>query len=199
MRSESGAARTWWLAQLAGAPELISLPADRPRPDVQATPARHVDVRLHRQLTARVVSLGARASATLNSALLAMWSALLLHLSEQADVVVGLPHSMRHAEELQPIIGMFINTLPLRLTHAYDASVVGALGATHRAATRALQHASAPLHTIVAASGVQRATSHSPLFQPLFQVNSLQAAAADAEDSQLNATQLMKMTSPSRR
>jgi hypothetical protein len=76
-------------------PELLDLPLDRPRPHVQNTDGRQAAVHLDRDLTAGVASLCASAGATLNSALLAVWSAMLLHLSGQADVVVGVPHSMR--------------------------------------------------------------------------------------------------------
>ena len=63
---------------------------------MQATAGSHAVVHVDRDLTAGVVSLCSPAGATLNSALLTVWSALLLHLSGQTDVVVGVPHSMRY-------------------------------------------------------------------------------------------------------
>ena len=67
---------------------------------------------------------------------------------------------------------MFINTLPLRLTQS-DASVVATLADSQRVLVQALQHAHVPFYQIVAARGVRRAASHSPLFQAMFQVNSI--------------------------
>ena len=96
-------ALSWWVAQLRDAPELISLPLDWRRPSTQATDGSHLDVHLDRNLTERVVALCASTGATLNSALLAAWSALLLHLSQQADVVTGIPHSMRYCPTQQPL------------------------------------------------------------------------------------------------
>lgn len=95
-RHDDDAALSWWMWQLQGAPEIIDLPRDWSRPDVQATASNHLPMHLGRGLTACVVALCASAHATLNSTLLAMWGALLLHLSGQLDVVIGLPHSMRY-------------------------------------------------------------------------------------------------------
>ena len=92
---DDDAALSWWLSQLVGAPEILDLPLDRPRPDVQATAGSHRAVHLDRGLTKDVMALCAFAGATLNSALLAMWAVLLHRLSGQVDVVIGLPHSMR--------------------------------------------------------------------------------------------------------
>ena len=94
-RRHDEAALSWWTSQLQDAPELISLPLDRPRPNVQATAGSHVDVRLDCDLMVRVLSLCVSTGTTLNSALLSLWVALLALLSGQQDVVLGVPHSMR--------------------------------------------------------------------------------------------------------
>jgi acyl carrier protein len=101
-RGLDASALSWWSSQLQGAPELLDLPLDRPRPDVQATDGRHTYVHLDPDLTAGVGYLCVAAGATLNSALLTVWSAMLLHLSGQTDVVVGLPHSMRCGANTHP-------------------------------------------------------------------------------------------------
>jgi hypothetical protein len=87
---------SWWVSQLAGAPDLIDLPLDRPRPDSQATAGRHHDVMIDQELTRHIMTLCAAAGATLNSTLLAFWGSLLLRISGQKDVIVGVPHSMRY-------------------------------------------------------------------------------------------------------
>eukprot|EP00966_Prymnesium_polylepis_P162941 3765618-Prymnesium_polylepis.2 len=94
-RDDDDVALSWWAAQLQGAPELVALPLDRPRPNVQQTTGEHVDVRLDVALIARLTSLCARTGVTLNSALLSVWAFILLQLSGQVEVIVGLPHSLR--------------------------------------------------------------------------------------------------------
>ena len=94
-RGHDEAALSWWVSQLRGAPECISLPQDRPRPKEQATAGSRADVHFDRGIIARAIALCASANATMNSTVLALWSVMLLHLS-QADLVVGLPHSMRY-------------------------------------------------------------------------------------------------------
>ena len=97
---------------------------------------------------------------------------------------VSLP-ARRHSDELYPIVGMFINTLPLRLTHS-DASVVATLSRAQRAMGNALQRAHVPLYRIVAARGARRATSHSALFQAMFQVNTIERHALDESGSSVD-------------
>ena len=86
---------TWWVTQLEGAPAVLKLPADRPRPHVQETDGASVRACIASSLTQRILGLCVPLGVTLNSALLAVWSALLLHLSGQIEVIVGQPHSMR--------------------------------------------------------------------------------------------------------
>ena len=177
-RSRDEDAVAWWAAKLAGAPALVGLPLDAPRPAVQATAAQHVDVHLGAELTAALVALCHVAGATVNSTLLAMWAELLRSLSGDDDVVVGLPHSMRHEAELRPIVGMFVNTLPVRLARSGGGgSVVESVRHAQREVGLALRHAHTPLASIVRACGVERSAAHSALFQTMFHV----AAAVDDE------------------
>ena len=85
----------WWLSHLEGAPELLALPIDKPRPVMQNTPGIHVDVHFGSYLTERVLAMCVEAGVTLNNFLLTIWGALLMHLSSQGDFVVGIPHSLR--------------------------------------------------------------------------------------------------------
>jgi acyl transferase domain-containing protein/acyl carrier protein len=85
----------WWMLQLHGVPEVITLPLDRMRPDVQDTKGSRVEIHIDQKRTEHVEAFRRAAGTTLNSALLATWGALLLHLSGQTKLVVGLPHSMR--------------------------------------------------------------------------------------------------------
>ena len=87
---------TWWVSQLAGAPDLIDLPLDHPRPDLQATAGSHHELIIDQQLTGHIMTVCSTAGATLNSTLLAFWGSLLLRISGQKDVIIGVPHSMRY-------------------------------------------------------------------------------------------------------
>ena len=99
-RAEDDVGLQWWLSQLSDVPEVITLPQGRTRPAVQATPGVNIEFHLRSDLVARLNGLCVSAGATLNCGLLSFWGALLLHMSGQSDVVVGVPHSMRY---MQPI------------------------------------------------------------------------------------------------
>ena len=166
----------WWTTQLHGAPELLSLPLRGPRPATQTTASSHVKFAMDRALTAHVISLCRTAGATVNAALLTAWAEVLHRTSRQSDIVVGMPHSMRHAAELRDVVGMFINTLPIRMARDDSRPLIAALGNTQRNLGRALQHAHVPLHRILAAhlgrrgGDGHRSAAYSPLFQLLFHV-----------------------------
>jgi hypothetical protein len=103
----------FWRDQLAGAPESLDLPTDRPRPAAQTFRGAAAAVALPPELARAVRDLAQRRSATVFMALLAAWSAVLHRWSGQDEVVIGSPVANRRPE-VERVIGFFINTLPLR-------------------------------------------------------------------------------------
>ncbi|HEY4054832.1 MAG TPA: condensation domain-containing protein, partial [Terriglobales bacterium] len=104
----------YWKKQLAGAPPVLELPADRPRPAVQA---HHGAIRTHviaRDLVERLKSMSQAEGVTLFMTLLASFQLLLSRYSGQEDIVVGSTVAGRNYSEIEPLIGFFINTLAMR-------------------------------------------------------------------------------------
>ena len=99
-RESDEEALAWWLEYLDGACDLLELPRPGERPRVQQSVAKAESVCLGEKLTSHLVSLSSHAGATLNNVLLTAWGALLQELSGQ-DVLVGLPHSTRCANEFR--------------------------------------------------------------------------------------------------
>ncbi|KPW24811.1 Amino acid adenylation, partial [Pseudomonas syringae pv. aceris] len=108
----------YWRQALEGAPTLLTLPADRPRPAQQDFAGASLNVRLDGQLTAGLRALAQRQGVTLYMTLLTAWGALLARLSGQAEVVVGSPIAGRGRAELEGLIGLFVNTLAIRIDTA---------------------------------------------------------------------------------
>src|SRR5262249_33519613 len=104
----------YWRTQLAGAPPLLELPTDRPRPPVQTFDGAVHTFALPAELTGTLQSLSRRVSATLFMVALAGIQALLARYSQQEDLLVGTPIAGRTRAELEPLIGCFVNTLVLR-------------------------------------------------------------------------------------
>src|SRR5690606_31247723 len=99
----------------SGAPELLELPTDRPRPAQQDLRGAAVELELEASVTRGLVELSQRHGTTLFMTLLGGWAALLSRFSGQTDVVIGTPTANRGRAELEGLIGFFVNTLALRL------------------------------------------------------------------------------------
>ncbi|HEX5726509.1 MAG TPA: condensation domain-containing protein, partial [Longimicrobiaceae bacterium] len=158
----------YWTETLAGAPELLELPADHPRPAKQNFAGASVEVELDEALTRALKTLGQRHGTTLFMTLLAGWAAVLARLSGQDDVVIGTPSANRGHAEVEELIGFFVNTLPLRVDLS-DGPRVGEL--LQRVKTRALEaqrNQDIPFEQVVERVRPARSLAYSPLFQVMF-------------------------------
>jgi amino acid adenylation domain-containing protein len=155
----------YWTETLAGAPELLELPTDRPRPAKQDFAGASVKVELDEALTAALKTLGQRHGATLFMTLLAGWAAVLARLSGQDDVVIGTPSANRGRSEIEGLIGFFVNTLALRVELSGAPTVAELLGRVRERALEAQRHQDVPFEQVVERVRPVRSLSHTPLFQ----------------------------------
>ncbi|WP_052756228.1 hybrid non-ribosomal peptide synthetase/type I polyketide synthase [Lysobacter capsici] len=160
-----------WCAQLRGAPELLALPTDRPRPALQSYRGGRLPLRLEAGLTQRLHALARAHGTTLYTVLLAGWSALLSRLSGQDEVVVGSPVANRPRVELEGLIGFFVNTLALRLRVEDTATVASLLEQAKTKVLEAHGRQDVPFERVVEALHPQRSLSHSPVFQTLLSLD----------------------------
>ncbi|WP_414501635.1 amino acid adenylation domain-containing protein [Zymobacter sp. IVIA_5232.4 C2] len=155
----------YWVEQLQHAPECLSLPLDRPRPERQDYRGAQLDVVLPAPLVARLHALSRAQGCTLYMTLVAAWAALMARLSGQDDIVIGTPTAGRQRYELEPLIGMFVNTQALRVGVPDDVDSVRLLAAVRETVLNAQQHADIPFEQIVEAVSPRRSLAHSPVFQ----------------------------------
>ncbi|QSQ19871.1 amino acid adenylation domain-containing protein [Pyxidicoccus parkwayensis] len=158
----------WWRAQLGGAPSVLELPADRPRPVVQTFRGASLPVRLSPELCVALRELSRRESVTPYMTLLAAFQVLLARYSGQWDVVVGSPISGRTAKEAEDLIGFFVNTLALRARMEARASFRALLRQVKETVLGAFAHQDVPFEKLVEDLRPERDLSRSPLFQVLF-------------------------------
>ncbi len=157
----------FWREHLLDAPALLELPADRPRPALQSyAGACHAAV-VPPELACALDALAQRHGATLFMVLLAGWSTLLSKLSGQDDIVVGTPVANRLHHDVEPIIGLFVNTLALRTRIASADTVSALLGAVRDTVLDAFEHQALPFEQVVDAVQPVRSLGHSPLCQTL--------------------------------
>ncbi|HST61260.1 MAG TPA: amino acid adenylation domain-containing protein, partial [Longimicrobium sp.] len=168
----------YWKGQLAGAPALLELPADHPRPAVQRYRGTREPVEFPAALAERLEALGRREGATLYMVLLAAFQVLLGKYAGTDDVVVGSPIAGRTRGETEALIGFFVNTLVLRTDLSGDPGFRGVLRRVRAATLAAYEHQEVPFERLVAELAPERSMSHAPLFQVLFALQNAGAAAA---------------------
>ncbi|HEX2208918.1 MAG TPA: amino acid adenylation domain-containing protein, partial [Longimicrobium sp.] len=158
----------WWRERLAGAPALLELPTDRPRPAVQSYRGGRVPIALPASLGEKLRALGQREGATLYMVLLAAWQVLLAKYAGTDDVVVGSPIAGRTRREVDGLIGFFVNTLALRTDLSGGPAFRQVLRRVREVTLGAYDHQEVPFERLVAELQPERSLSHSPLFQVMF-------------------------------
>ncbi|MEW5930501.1 MAG: amino acid adenylation domain-containing protein, partial [Gemmatimonadota bacterium] len=158
----------FWRGALRGAPALLEIPADRPRPAVLPDAGGRIDFRLDADTLAGVRALARREGATPFMALLAAWQLLLARYAGVEDVVVGTPVAGRDRLETEGLVGFFVNTLVMRADLSGDPAFRELLRRVRRAALEAYAHRDLPFERLVEALGAGRSRAHAPLFQVAF-------------------------------
>ncbi len=156
---------SYWRAQLSGAPPLLKLPTDRPRPPVQSYRGAHQTLLVSESLTRSLQDLSRREGATLFMALLAAFSTLLYRYSGQRDILVGTPIANRNRAETESLIGFFVNTLILRTRFSEQMTFRELLVQVREMSLEAYAHQDLPFEKLVQELQPERSLSHSPVFQ----------------------------------
>ncbi|WUR15436.1 amino acid adenylation domain-containing protein [[Empedobacter] haloabium] len=169
-------------AQLQGAPELLSLPTDRPRPAVQDYRGGSIDIELDADLTRALRELGRRQGTTLYMTVLTAWAAVLARLAGQPQVVVGTSHAGRTRAEVEALIGFFVNTQALKIDLEGAPTVADLLAQTKQAALRAQDWHDVPFEQLVEALNPTRSMAYHPVFQVMLTWHNTPAVALDLAD-----------------
>jgi len=169
----------YWTEALAGAPTVVTLPTDKPRPDVLGAVGAHHFFSLPDDLAAELSEVVRGSGSTLFMTLLAAFGVFLLGLSGQDDVLVGSPIANRHRPETEPLIGFFVNTLVFRIRMDGDPTFRELMERVRRTAVDAYAHQDLPFDKVVEALKPRRDTSRNPVFQVNFRVQGQPPPALD--------------------
>ena len=158
----------FWKRHLEDAPELLTLVTDHPRSSSRSLVAAHQPISLDSALIERLEQLARTHRTTLFSIMLAGYAYMLSKISNQRDVVIGIPVAGRNRTEVDGLVGFFVNTLALRINVDPRAHVSEYLGDCAHTVLNALSHQDAPFERVVEELGVRRSLSQSPVFQAMF-------------------------------
>jgi amino acid adenylation domain-containing protein len=169
-RNESEAATRqldYWTRQLAGAPPLLDLPADRTRPPIQTFRGAKYFFSVPQPLINELKVLGRREQATFFMVLLAALQVLIARYTQKDDISVGTPIANRSHPEIEGLIGFFVNTLVLRGDLSGNPSFRELLRRIRRTTLDAFENQDLPFEKFVGTVRAERSQAHTPLFQVL--------------------------------
>ena len=172
----------YWQQQLAGAPALLELPTDRPRPAQQSYRGSSVAFTLPAELTQQLRDLSYRENATLFMTLFSGFVMLLARYSGQHDICVGTPIANRQQAELEKLIGFFVNTLVLRAQLDEQTTGIELLRQVKETALSAYAHQDIPFEQLVEVLQPARSLSYSPIFQVMFVLQNMAQEAITLPD-----------------
>src|ERR1044071_3825715 len=180
----------YWREQLQGAPAVLELPTDYPRPAVQSFRGATHPIQLSAELTEKLRQLSRAEGVTLFMTLLSAFSVLLSRLSGQDDVVVGTPIANRTRVETEVLIGFFVNTLVLRTKVESGESFQELLRRVREVTLGAYGHQEVPFEKLVEELQPERDLSHSPLFQVMFVLQNAPREAGLLEELSLSRVEI---------
>ena len=166
--AERTATEAFWLKRYSSAPALVELPLDRPRSTVRTYPGDTLRHSIPRKTRDRIRELGAKHGASMFVTMFAGFNALVMRLSGQSDIVVGVPTAGQSLEPNGVLVGHCVNFLPIRTTVQSDVSFAQLLAETKSVVLDAYEHQDFTYGTLVQKLIVARDPSRLPLTELQF-------------------------------
>jgi amino acid adenylation domain-containing protein len=158
----------YWRKQLAGAPAVLDLPLDQPRPAVQTFRGEQLSFTFPQKLSDSLKTLSRSEGTTLFMTLLAAFQTVLHRYADQDDLLVGTVTTSRKRSEFDELLGFFLNTLVLRTDLSGDPTFIELLARVRKVTVDALAHGDVPVHRLVKELDRERDPARNPLFQVMF-------------------------------
>lgn len=180
----------YWKKQLTGAPPVLNLPTDYARPEADSYRGATETLRLPESLARRVKDLSRAQDATLFMTSLAAFNVMLARYSGETDIVVGTPIAGRTRVETEPLIGMFVNTLAMRVTVPSQQTVAELISSVREMSLGAYANQDVPFETLVSELQCDRSSGRHPIFQVMFALQNGRTPVPQLGDLNVQALEL---------
>ncbi|HEX3045918.1 MAG TPA: amino acid adenylation domain-containing protein [Bacillota bacterium] len=154
----------YWLKMFREEILVLNLPLDYPRPPVKTYEGNTITFEVGREISAELSKLATKLSVSLNMMVLAVYNTLLYKYTNQSDIVIGIPISGRHTAALENMIGMFVNTLPIRSYPEGQKTFREFVGEVKNNLLQAYDNQDYQLETLIEKLNLKRDLSRDPLF-----------------------------------
>src|SRR5690554_5064426 len=176
----------FWKEELKGAPALLPLPLDKPRPPVQRFVGAEIHVPIDQDLANKIRQLSNQQGCTLFMSLMAAYQVLLAKYSRHDDICIGIPLAGRSLPETEHLIGFFINALVIRGDLSANYSLAELLQQVKQKALAAYAHEHIPVEMMINELGIERSLAYTPLVQCAFNMMTMDPTALPEGLNQLD-------------
>ncbi|WP_420850658.1 amino acid adenylation domain-containing protein [Paenibacillus lutrae] len=168
----------YWLQSLAGDLPAVDLPTDFERPAARSFDGAHHEFEVDAVLAKRLHELAAASHSTLYMVLMSAYNVLLSKYSGQEDIIIGTPVAGRTHADLEPVLGMFVNTLAIRSYPAGSKTFWSYLEEVKETTLGAFEHQDYPFEELVERLKIKRDVSRNPVFDTIFDMQNIEEKEA---------------------
>lgn len=186
---------SYWKKELTGAPFVIELPTDHPRPREQSFRGAREYLQFSVETSERLKTLGRQSDTSLYMTLLSLLMLLLYRQTGQHSILVGVPMANRNRLELENLIGLLFNTLVLRGDFSHGMTFLDLQAQIRERILTSFNHQDLPFETLVEELQVERDMSRNPIFQVLFAFQNVPPSAMAAHSLELSRYEVLEATS----
>ncbi len=169
----------YWTRTFSQEVPVLDLPSDFPRPAIKSFQGSLLDFSFAEEETRKLKAFAKEADATLYMTVLALFNILLSKLSGQEDMVIGTPTAGRRHTDVEPIVGMFINTLALRNYPLAGKTCMEFLKEVKTCTLEAFENQEYPFEDLVDRLAVRRDTGRNPIFDVLFALQNMDVSPSE--------------------
>ena len=193
--NHAGLQRDFWVHEFQTLPKPCQLPLDFPRPEIKSTAGAAIHFSIEQATKDQLQALALASKSSLFTVLISALGVLLSRLSNQEDIVIGTPTAGRTHDDLKGIIGIFVNTLPIRLSPQHTLTFREYLQQSGRKVLSCFDHQDYSYDQLIDVLKIDRSLSHNPLFDILFNLQNVEAENGGFEGLTIARRQLENSSS----